>query len=132
MKRGGESSLKSRIWDLKKQEALSLGTWHVIEEEVGSSNDSGEGGRRLSEGEGKAGGPVHQGADANVQPVLDQDVDGVLGPGKSRWLQTLPKTGFQHDCLGYRVVVFLGGSGGGGGGRFPSIFVKLNISIVRR
>ena len=62
-------------------------TWHVIEEEVGGSNDPRDGVNGLAEGEGKAGGPVHQGADANVQPVLDQDVDGVLGPGRWRRLQ---------------------------------------------
>ena len=34
-------------------------TWHVIEEEVGGSNDPRDGVNGLAEGEGKAGGPVH-------------------------------------------------------------------------
>ena len=52
-------------------------TWHSVAEEVGVADE------RVSLAavhEGEAGGPVHQGADAHVQPVFDQDVHRVLGP----------------------------------------------------
>ena len=55
-------------------------TWHVDEEEVGGSHDPGEAGPGLAEGQAEADGPVDEGADAHVQPILDQNVDSVLGP----------------------------------------------------
>ena len=46
------------------------------EEERGA----GQPGRVLAPREPEARGPVGEGAEAHVQPVLDEDVDGVLGP----------------------------------------------------
>ena len=50
------------------------------EEERGA----GQPGRVLAPREPEARGPVGEGAEAHVQPVLDEDVDRVLGPHRSR------------------------------------------------
>ncbi len=55
-------------------------TWHVVEEEIGRSNESGESRWGIAEGQGEPDGPVDQGTDAHIQPVLDQDVYCVLWP----------------------------------------------------
>ncbi len=58
----------------------ALFTWHIVEEEIRRSDESGEGRGRIAEGEGEPDGPVDEGADANVEPVLDEDVHRVLRP----------------------------------------------------
>ena len=52
-------------------------TWHSVAEEVGVAYERVT---LAAVHEGEAGGPVDEGADANIQPVLDQDVHCVLRP----------------------------------------------------
>ena len=55
----------------------SFFTWHPVSEEILVAD------KRVALAavhEGEAGGPVDEGADANIQPVLDQDVHCVLRP----------------------------------------------------
>ena len=59
---------------------MSRLTRHIVEEEVGASHESVQAGGGATESQSEADRPVDQGADAHVQPVLDQNVDSVLGP----------------------------------------------------
>ena len=55
----------------------SFFTWHPVSEEILVAD------KRVALAavhEGEAGGPIDEGADANIQPVLDQDVHCVLRP----------------------------------------------------